>query len=167
MSSQWRRPVPLAPEHDIDGFDCGEPSLNNWLAQRARYNQAEGYSQTFVIADADGKVAAYGCLSAGAIARQDMPRAARTGQAPAEIPVAILGRLAVASQWQGQQLGARMLQHLILTAAGARTALGIRALIVDAISDDAQRFYERYGFMLTPLPGRRLVLALNRVGENG
>ncbi|MFM8278467.1 MAG: hypothetical protein ACKN89_16040 [Cyanobium sp.] len=50
-------PQPLGPLHSSTGFDCGDPSLNQWLRQRALANQASGATRTFVVCDADGRAA--------------------------------------------------------------------------------------------------------------
>jgi GNAT superfamily N-acetyltransferase len=163
MNDSLRKPSVLSDQHNLNGFDCGEPSLNNWLVEKARYNQAEGYSQTFVIADFNWNVVSYACLAGGMIDRDDVPRSARTGQAPKQIPVAILGRLAVHLNSRGQRLGERMLQHMISTVLTAGSMVAFRAIIVDALNDEARSFYIRYGFEPTKISVNRLLLPVQKV----
>jgi predicted GNAT family N-acyltransferase len=163
MNDSLRKPSVLSDQHNLNGFDCGEPSLNNWLVEKARYNQAEGYSQTFVIADFNWNVVSYACLAGGMIDRDDVPRSARTGQAPKQIPVAILGRLAVHLNNRGQRLGERMLQHMISTVLTAGSMVAFRAIIVDALNDEARNFYIRYGFEPTKISVNRLLLPVQKV----
>ena len=60
-------PAPIGPAHDLAGFDCGDVSLNDWLALRALANQASGATRTYVVAE-DGRVVAYYALASGALA---------------------------------------------------------------------------------------------------
>jgi ribosomal protein S18 acetylase RimI-like enzyme len=163
MNDSLRKPSVLSDQHNLYGFDCGEPSLNNWLVEKARYNQAEGYSQTFVIADFNWNVVSYACLAGGMIDRDEVPRSARTGQAPKQIPVAILGRLAVHLNSRGLRLGERMLQHMISTVLTAGSMVAFRAIIVDALNDKARSFYIRYGFEPTKISVNRLLLPVQKV----
>jgi predicted GNAT family N-acyltransferase len=163
MSSTLRLPVALADHHFLDDFDCGEAELNAWLVGRARYNQTEGYSQTFVIANETYRVLAFSSLAAGMIEREQLPRSARTGQAPRQIPVVVLGRLAVDRSAQGQKLGERMLQFTIKTCLTAANLVAVRAIIVDALDDKAQQFYLRYGFQSTKISPYKLVLPLRNL----
>ena len=85
-------PAPLTTDHVVEGFDCGEPALDHWLAKRALKNESR-FSRTYVICQGD-RVAAYYSLSAGAVARAAAPGRLRRN-APDTIPVSIIGRLAV------------------------------------------------------------------------
>ena len=82
----------LQDTHDFSGFDCGEPALNILLHQRALENESR-YSRTYVVCD-DAKVVAYMSISAGSVERADAPKKMRRN-APDNIPVSIIGRLAV------------------------------------------------------------------------
>ena len=77
-------PVPLAPEHDLSTFDCGEPVLNEWLRHRALKNESR-FSRTYVVCEGK-RVVAYFCISAGAIERAAAPGRIRRN-APDAIPV--------------------------------------------------------------------------------
>ncbi|RUX95317.1 GNAT family N-acetyltransferase, partial [Mesorhizobium sp. M2A.F.Ca.ET.040.01.1.1] len=44
-------PVLLADSHDLDLFQSGTDSLDQWLRRRARANQVSGASRTYVIAE--------------------------------------------------------------------------------------------------------------------
>ena len=86
-------PEPLAERHQLDGFMSGGVSLDDWLKRRARANQLSDSSRTFVVADGEAVVGYY-CLAAGAIGREDAPKALRRNR-PDPIPVMVLGRLAI------------------------------------------------------------------------
>jgi hypothetical protein len=59
MSFKLSAPQPLSATHGLEGFSCGEPSLDDWLRRRALLNQTTGASRTFVVTDESGQVLAY------------------------------------------------------------------------------------------------------------
>lgn len=131
-------PVPLNAEHDLSAFDCGEPSLNDWLRHRAIKNESR-FSRTYVVCE-DNRVIAYFCISAGAVARAAAPGKVRRN-APDTIPVSVIGRLAVSKSHAGQGLGADILADALRRIAVASQNIGIGAVLVHARGDAAKRFY--------------------------
>lgn len=151
-------PTLLTEAHDLDLFQCGNDTLDEWLRRRARANQVSGASRTYVVAD-DARVVGYYCLASGALAQADAPGAVRRNM-PDPIPMAVLGRLAIDRGRQGMGLGVAMLQDAVLRTSQAASILGIRGILVHAISDEAKAFYERYGFKASPNNPMTLVLSL-------
>jgi GNAT superfamily N-acetyltransferase len=151
-------PTLLADAHDLDLFQCGNDNLDEWLRRRARANQISGASRTYVVAD-DARVVGYYCLSSGALAAVDAPGSIRRNM-PDPIPMAIVGRLAVDHSWQGRGFGVALLQDAVLRTAQAAAIMGIRGILVHAISEEAKAFYERYGFAASPANPMTLVLSL-------
>ena len=147
-------PVALDEAHDCTLFDCGEPSLNDWLVRRARANQATGASRTFVVCR-DEFVVAYYALAAGAVASTGAPGRVRRNM-PDPIPMAVLGRLAIDRTLQGQGIGRALLRDAALRVVQAAEAIAIRGILVQAISEDARRFYIACGFV--PSPGDPMLL---------
>lgn len=154
-----RPPAPLDEVHRLDAFDCGVDSLNDWLKRRARASQVSGASRTYVVTDDEGRVAGYYCLASGALALAQAPGSVRRNM-PDPIPMAILGRLAVDRNWQGHGLGAALLRDAVERTQAASNILGIRGLLVHALSDEAKVFYERYGFVASPARPMMLAMAL-------
>ena len=142
-------PERLSPEHDIVEFDSGEPSLDDWLRRRALRNEASGASRTYVVC-VGRKVAGYYALSAGAIAHTHAPGRIKRNM-PDPIPVVVLGRLAVDKTYHGKGVGTGLLRDAVLRALQAVEIAGIRAILVHAISEAARRFYEKYGFVASPV----------------
>lgn len=82
---------------------------------------------------------------------------------PDLIPVAILGRLGVDTSWKGQGLGAALLQDAVFRTMQAAEILGIRGIVVHAISEEAKQFYEHYGFSPSPTQPMTLILSIKKV----
>lgn len=154
-------PVPISVEHDVAGFDCGAPALNDWLIRRALQNESR-FSRTYVVCEG-GKVVAYYCISAGAVDRSVAPGRLRRN-APDAIPVSVLGRLAVRSDHAGRGLGADMLSDALRRIAVASRSIGIGAVLVQAKDDAAKRFYEACAeFIEHPIGSRTLFLPIETV----
>lgn len=153
-----KAPELLADHHDLNSFDSGTASLDDWLRRRARANHASGASRTYVAADG-ARVVGYYCLASGALDIAAAPGSLRRNM-PDPIPMAIIGRLAIDRGWQGKGLGAAMLQDAVLRTAQAASILGIRGVLVHAISPEAKAFYEHYGFQATSNAPMTLVLSI-------
>jgi GNAT superfamily N-acetyltransferase len=107
-------------------------------------------------------VAGYYCPASGALALREAPGRIRRNM-PDPIPVAILGRLAVDRSWQGQGLGVALLRDAVERTRAASMILGIRGLLVHALSQTAATFYARYGFVASPTNPLTLVLSLKEM----
>ena len=142
-------PEPLNAEHALGGFDSGVASLDDWLLRRALRNQASGASRSFVVCDA-GQVVAYYALAASAVAPDAAPGRFRRNM-PDPVPVVVLARLAVARTHQGRGLGRALFQDAAKRVIHAADTIGIRGLLVHAISEEAMGFYLRLGLGPSPL----------------
>ena len=131
-------PILLATDHQLDDFACNVDSLNDWLKKRAYQNQLSGASRTYVVLEGK-RVVGYYCLASGALELNDAPPQVRRNM-PNPIPVAILGRLAIDKSFQGKGLGVALLQDAVVRTAQAGGILGIRGLLVQALSIDARAF---------------------------
>jgi GNAT superfamily N-acetyltransferase len=163
MSVQLLAPQPLASNHQLADFACGEAVLDEWLKRRAMSNQLSGASRTFVSIDVQGRVYGYFALAAGAVAHQEATSAVRRNM-PEPIPVMVLARLAVDLRAQGTKLGAALLQDALIRAQAVSQNVGVRALVVHALNERAKLFYEHYGFKASPLHSMTLMLRLNAGG---
>ncbi|MGZ0080515.1 GNAT family N-acetyltransferase [Methylomonas sp. YC3] len=158
---KWNAPAPLTAAHDVADFDCGEPTLDHWLKHRALRNEGRGASRTYVLC-ADQQVTAYYCLSTGSVDGQLAPGRVRRNM-PDPIPVMILGRLAVDVAWQRHGLGKSLLRDAILRTVQVSEVVGVRALLVHALSEQAVNFYASHGFHPSPTHPRTLFLPLSEV----
>jgi GNAT superfamily N-acetyltransferase len=149
--------APLADLHKVDNFHSGEAVLDDWLRRRARANQASGATRTFVVCDGD-KVVGYYALASGAVTLASVPGFRRN--MPDPVPVAILARLAVDQAYQGRGLGRAMFRDGARRVAQAADAIGIRGIVVHAISEEARTFYLALGFDPCPREPMTLVVTL-------
>ena len=151
-------PCLLAEDYQLDGFNCGIECLDDWLKKRALPNQVNGASRTYVVAEGK-KVVGYYCLASGALELSDAPSSIKRNM-PNPVPVAILGRLAVDKSCQGKGLGVALLQDAVDRTAQAGVIVGIRGLLVHALSDEAKAFYEHHGFVASLTQPMTLILSL-------
>jgi GNAT superfamily N-acetyltransferase len=152
-------PQALDPSHRLESFDCGKPSLNEWLRRHARQAQAAGSAKTYVVAE-DDRVVGYFSLTVGQVDTLEAPDRVRKGMGRFPIPVVILARLAVSREDQGRGIGIGMLQEAIRRTLAIADQAGVRALLTHPIDDDASRSYRRFGFEPSPVREEQLLLLL-------
>jgi len=151
-------PELLNADHQLAAFDCGVADLDDWLKKRALANNKEGASRTYVVTDGQ-RVVGYYALAASGIAVTDAPGRFRRNM-PNPIPVALLGRLAVDRSQHGKGIGRAMFRDGAKRILHAADTLGIRGMIVHAISEDARAFYLALGFDPSPLEPMTLMVTL-------
>lgn len=139
-------PEPLAASHNVSEFSCGYSTLDNWLKTRALSNQQKGFTAVMVVHQ-DGRVVGYYGLAPTAVVPSVLPRSIRTGQPPDPVPCLLLGQLATDLQWAGRGIGTGLLKHALARCVQAASLIGGRALMVNAIDDEAARFWARRGFI--------------------
>ena len=136
-------------EHDTSSFECGEPTLDKWLASDAETETRRGSARVWVWLDEAERVVAYYSLYASKVKRDDIPKAlGRRG--PVEIPAVLLGRLALDQSLRGQNLGEILLADALGRVLDATRTVGARFVAVDALHEKAAGFYERLGFRRVP-----------------
>jgi GNAT superfamily N-acetyltransferase len=151
-------PTLLTDRHDPRSFDCGEPSLDDWLTKRALANQTTGASRTFVACE-DERIAGYYALASGAVTVTAAPGKFKRNM-PDPIPVVLLGRLAIDRAWQGHGLGRALFRDAALRVHQAADVIGIRGIAVHALSEDVRKFYLALGFSECPNQPLLLVVTL-------
>jgi GNAT superfamily N-acetyltransferase len=151
-------PEKLRANHDLSEFDCGEPELDNWLRRRALNNEQSGAARTYVVCSGQ-QVVGYYALAVGAVAHVEASGRVRRNM-PDPIPVMIIGRLAVHKDFQGRKIGPALLRDAILRILQAAEIAGVRALLVHAISERARQFYEKCGFIASPMDPMTLMITV-------
>ena len=151
-------PEILNSKHLISDFSCGITSLDDWLKRRALANQVSGATRTFVIC-VDNKVVGFYALASGGISIKSALGKFKRNM-PNPIPVVVLARLAIDNSFQGQGLGRALFRDAALRVVQASDTIGIRGIIVHAISEEAKRFYVALGCQESPLEPMLLMIAI-------
>lgn len=152
-------PESLLETHKVNSFNSGVDSLDGWLRQRALKNQVNGASHTYVACGEDQHVLAYYALASGAVTVGASSGRFRRNM-PDPIPVVVLARLAVDRSLQKQGIGRALMRDASSRVIQAASTIGIRGMIVQALSDEAKEFYEKLGFESSPLDPMTLMVTL-------
>lgn len=139
-------PELLIAAHEVSEFTCGKPTLDHWLKSRALSNQEKGFTAVLVVHEG-GRVVGYYGLAPTAVVPNILPRSIRTGQPPDPVPCLLLGQLATDINWAGRGIGTGLLKHALERCAHAAGLVGGRALMVNAVDDEAAAFWRRRGFI--------------------
>jgi GNAT superfamily N-acetyltransferase len=158
MSGSVSPPQPLTSEHDVSAFDCAVPELNDWLKRRALQNEGSRASRTFIVISG-GRVVSYYALATGAVAHAEATGRVRRNM-PEPVPVMVLVRLAVDQAHQGTGLGSALLRDALLRTLAVAEAVGIRAILLHAISEEAKCFYLHHGFAESPVDPMTMMMTL-------
>jgi GNAT superfamily N-acetyltransferase len=152
--------APLGRQHDRKSFDCGEPSLNQYLNQYASQDIRRRVNRVFVASspDAPRRAIGYYSLSAGGLDATALPEAFRRRLPRYPVPVVLLGRLAVAESHQRMGLGSILLADALQRIGQASQVMAVYAVVVEALNDRVAEFYRQFGFI--PLPSQPLKLFL-------
>lgn len=134
--------------HERKSFDCGKKELNEFLYQFAARHREAGISKTMVLpAVGDSSIiCAYYTLSHTEIERQNLPAAMAKKLPQYPLPVLLIAQLAVNREVQGQGLGKVTLICSLRHCVEISAHLPSYAVVVDALDDGLQTFYEQYGF---------------------
>ncbi len=155
---------PLADGYNLDAFTCGNPSLDEWLRERA-YNATRQGTRTYLLLENDtDEVVGYFAIAPHLLERDEAPRRLGRG-APRRIPAILLAKLALHERLHGRGLGAELLIQALTTIVAAARSAGGRVVVVDALDDHAASFYRAHDFKPTPNDPRRLILKLSTVAR--
>lgn len=155
-------PAAIGPAHDVSQFRCTHAELTDWLQRKSLANEIAQASRTFVVCESRCVVGYY-ALAAGSIEHAASPGSIRRNM-PAPIPAIVLGRLAVDQRYQGQGIGAGLLQDAVQRSLGAALAIGARVLLCHAVDERARTFYLGHGFSPSAIEDMTLLLDLAKVG---
>jgi predicted N-acetyltransferase YhbS len=156
--NRYSLPRPISEVDDAATFDSGEPTLDDYLRKRALANHIGGASRCFVTCR-DGRIVGYYALSTGAVSHVDSSSKFRRNM-PDPIPVILLSRLAIDRKHQGCGLGENLLRDAIARSVQGAQDIGVRAILVHALHDQARSFYTRYQFEPSPTDPLHLMLLI-------
>lgn len=157
--------IALAEHHRLDEFDCGVPSLNEWLTTHARRAKKSGTANTYVWTHhGDDRVVAYYAIAPHQISRSEVSSGLAGGVN--SIPGYLLARLALDSTLQGAGLGGQLLRAALERIVAAANIGSGRLVVVDAIDDQAAAFYARYDFRPVKDNPHRLVHKIETIRKS-
>jgi GNAT superfamily N-acetyltransferase len=140
----------LSPHHDRASFDCGKEPLNRYLREVARQSADRNLGVTQVVVPEPQAAAIMGyftlltrTVEAATLSEKRLPMGA--------VGVALLGRLATDRRYAGQGLGERMLLRAMAETETAARRIGIYALVVDALDEEARAWYLKRDFGFKPM----------------
>jgi GNAT superfamily N-acetyltransferase len=150
--------------HVREGFDCGKPWLNDFLHALVSQYERRNLGRTYVaLQEGVQRVLGYCTLASGAITAEGMP-AKQAKKLPGHaVPVVLLARLAVDRSVHGKGLGGFLLRDALTRSLDLSEKLGIHAVVVDALDDEAKAFYERFGFLPLRDDEMRLFLPVSTI----
>jgi GNAT superfamily N-acetyltransferase len=169
--------MPSAPElrvealdpkrHDRSAVVCGVDGLDEYLKKQASQDMRRKSNAVFVLVRVDepDQIVGFFTLCAFALGQGHVPDAARK-----HIPryplvsATLIGRLAIASRFQRQGIGAMLLARALRKANENARVVGSSMVIVDAIDEDAARFYEAHGFVRLP-DSMRLIMPMRTIDD--
>jgi predicted N-acetyltransferase YhbS len=151
-------PRPINQADEFAEFDSGELSLDDYLRRRALANHVDGASRCFVT-NKGKRVVGYYCLASGSVVHRETPGKVRRNM-PNPVPVILLSRLAVDLKEQGNGLGSHLLRDAISRSVQAADSIGVRAILVHALNDDAASFYRHFEFTPSPTDDLHLTLLM-------
>ena len=160
---------PLDRRHDRAGFQCGVPSLDNYIQKQAGQDVKRRVSRVFIATEVGNATTIMGfyTLSSLSIELDQLPEKLARKLPRHPVPVALLGRLAVNQVAQRQGVGTMLLVDAIKRILSVSDDIAIYAMVVDAIDERAQRFYESFGFSSLCSDNRRLFLPLKSWQSSG
>jgi GNAT superfamily N-acetyltransferase len=115
---------------------------------RAGQFDRKDLARTFVaVLPGHGRVLGYYALASHRVRFESLPDDQAKGLPKIDVPVVLLGRLAVDRSTHGQGLGQFLLIDALRRALQVSKEVGIRAVEVDAIDEHARTFYLKYDFV--------------------
>ena len=158
---------PLGKHHDRSRFQCGSASLDRYLQQQVRQDAEKRVAAPFVaLVPGDPRVLGYYTLSASLLPLEDLPDDI-TRKLPRypQLPVTLLGRLAVDQTTKGKGLGEFLLLDALHRSLATAAQIAAMAVIVDAKDDAAAAFYRHFSFIALQANPRRLFLPMKTVAQ--
>lgn len=147
--------------HDRSQFDCGVASHNDFLLRKSSQFARKDLARTYVLVEGSkARVLGYYALSSHTVVYDALPEDEKRGLPSIDLPVVLIGRLAVDQSMQGQGMGEFLLIDALRRVEYLASKIEIQAVEVDAIDDNARRFYLRYGFVSLLDDPRHLFLPL-------
>jgi predicted GNAT family N-acyltransferase len=142
----------LASHHNRAAFSCGNEQLDRYLHSVANQDKKKNIAIPYVIFDRDRqRIIGYYTLSMSGIDLAQLPEqiAKKLPKYPI-VGVTLIGRLAVSNEYKGYGWGKLLIMDALHRSLAASKATASFAVVVDAVDDEAVRFYQRFDFQPFP-----------------
>jgi len=159
---------PLSGGHDRESFSCGNSALDHYLKEQANQDLRRGCAVPFVLIPSAGEIAVLGYYtlsSFGIDAGVVPPEIAKKLPRYPLIPATLLGRLAVDERHQGEGIGEFLLMDALHRSLAQSGQIAAVAVVVEAMDDRAERFYQHFGFIPFPTISGRLFIMMKTVRQ--
>ena len=129
-------------------FDCGHAVINAFLRNSLKPQVKKNLSVAYVLTDADRGDRFVGFYTvAQHLIDMSLLSALQLGSLPKKIPCTRLVMLGIDKEYQGQELGSRLMKHALLLTRSVAKQIGGFGLYLDA-DPRALAFYQKLGFAL-------------------
>lgn len=158
---------PLGRQHDRTAFHCGADALDRYLKQQARQDADKRVAAPFVaVRPPDKRILGYYTLSASVLTLADLPdELVRKLPRYPQLPVTLLGRLAVDQSTKGHGLGEHLLLDALRHSLDHADQIAAMAVVVHAKDEAAAAFYRHYGFLALQAQPSRLFVPMRWVAQ--
>jgi len=159
MALLWHEEA-LARKHNRLDFDCRTHELNEYLTRYARQNHEAGGAKTFLAIQpaAPSTILGYYTVAPASLEFARTPASVSKGLGRYDVPVFLLGRLAVDTRWQNVGLGRELLAATVARCMRVSQEVGGVAMLIDAKDERAAQWYAQFGAVPTPTSHLKLVL---------
>lgn len=154
-------------KQDRSGFSCGQETLDRYLQHQAKQDEKRSIAVTYLLVEENTDfVAGYYTLSSTSIQTGTLPEdiAQKLPRYPVQ-PAILLGRLAIDTRFQGKNLGTALLGNALKRSYTSSREVGAFAVLVQALDDNAERFYLKFGFQKLPDQDRQLLLTMSTIAK--
>ncbi|RUT89994.1 GNAT family N-acetyltransferase [Mesorhizobium sp. USDA-HM6] len=114
-------------------------------------------------AGTNNRVVGYYAISTAMEERIALPSAKPRRGMPEQVPLLLIGRLAIDHAFQAIGLGGDLLSDALRRCLAVSDIAGVRAVVAHAIDDAAMGFYQRHGFIPSQLGERVMLLPIETV----
>lgn len=158
-------PEPLSAKHELNAFDSGKQPLDDWLKNFAVDSEGKT-ARTYVVCERNTLVVGYYCISTGSVERKSLPGKIKREQGlPHQVPVAIIGRLARDKSYKGTGLGLDLLRDALTRILSASRIVGVRAVLVHALDEQAAKFWRENEFIECPIGSKTFYLPIDTIAD--
>lgn len=159
--------VPLNSGHKKSDFFCGKEQLDNYIHKQVSQDIKRKLAACFVLTETETNIIkGYYTLSNNSIPFELIPSEIKKKlpRSYKDIPATLLGRLAIDKKYQGKGIGKLILVDALKRNFELSKTIASFAVVVDPLDQEAEKFYEKYGFIKLPDSGK-MFLPMKTIGQ--